>query len=159
MPDEATHDIIMRYYLRKATWEDMELLFQWANDPLVRQNSFSTSTITYEEHQTWFRRILEREDCIQYMYIEEEIPIGQVRITVQDDVAEVGYSVCAEKRSLGHGKAILRLVQEQVWNDFPNVTKIVGRVKIENIASQKAFADAGYEEVYKTYEMKKSDVV
>ena len=31
----------MQQYLRKATIEDMDLLFQWANDSVVRKNSFS----------------------------------------------------------------------------------------------------------------------
>ena len=30
----------MGQYLRKATIEDRDLLFQWANDPLVRKKFF-----------------------------------------------------------------------------------------------------------------------
>ena len=48
----------MGQYLRKATIEDRDLLFQWANDPLVRKNSFSTAEIAYEEHVDWYNRVL-----------------------------------------------------------------------------------------------------
>lgn len=59
----------MEGYLRKATIADMDLLFEWANDPLVRQNSFTTEKITYEEHQRWFWKALERENFQQYIYM------------------------------------------------------------------------------------------
>ena len=50
----------MQQYLRKATIEDMDLLFQWANDPVVRKNSFSTAEISYEEHTKWYHNLLKR---------------------------------------------------------------------------------------------------
>ena len=40
-------------YLRLAEMEDMDLLFTWANEEMVRKNSFSTRKITYEEHVIW----------------------------------------------------------------------------------------------------------
>lgn len=33
-------------YLRKATPEDMKMLFDWANDEDVRRNSFNSNKIT-----------------------------------------------------------------------------------------------------------------
>ena len=60
----------MQQYLRKATIEDMDLLFQWANDSVVRKNSFSTAEISYEEHMKWYHNLLKREDCMQYIYMD-----------------------------------------------------------------------------------------
>ena len=34
--------------LREAKKDDVELLFKWANDPVVRKNSFNESLIAYE---------------------------------------------------------------------------------------------------------------
>lgn len=143
----------MGRYLRRATKEDRDLLFQWANDSLVRKNSFSTAKISYEEHVKWFAKILKRDDCIQYIYMDDDCPVGQVRITLKADTAEIGYSICAEKRRLGYGQDLLHLISERVWEEFPNVKKIIGEVKPENTASQKAFLDAGYRETYRVFEM------
>ena len=143
----------MRRYLRRATEEDRDLLFQWANDSLVRENSFSTVKISYEEHVKWFDRILKRDDCIQYIYMDDDCPVGQVRITLKDHTAEIGYSICAEKRRLGYGQDLLHLISEKVWEEFPDVKKVYGEVKPGNIASQKAFLDAGYKETYRVFEM------
>ena len=39
----------MDVYLREAQIQDRDLLFQWANDALVRQNAFHTEQIPYEK--------------------------------------------------------------------------------------------------------------
>ncbi|MGN0416175.1 MAG: GNAT family N-acetyltransferase [Agathobacter sp.] len=145
----------MKCYLREAIEEDVDLLFQWANDPVVRQNSFSTKTISYQEHVNWFFNLLSSENCKQYIYLVEDVPVGQVRITIVDGIAEIGYSVCEEKRSQGHGNNILLLIKEKIENEFPMVSKVVGKVKPENIASQKAFLDAGYREAFRQFEIVK----
>lgn len=54
--------------------DDCDLLFEWANYPMVRQNSFSTKAITYDEHVNWFKNIMERKDCVQYIYMEGDKP-------------------------------------------------------------------------------------
>ena len=51
-------------------------------------------------------------------------------------------------------KEIIR-IDQQAWIDFPQAKKLIGRVKSENIASQKAFIDAGYQEDYHIYELLK----
>ena len=144
--------------MRIAEKEDVDLLFQWANEPEVRKNSFSMSRIPYEEHVQWYQRLLERRDCRQYIYMEGGTPVGQARITAEGDVAEIGYSIAAEWRSQGYGSDLLRLLTEQAWKDFPHVTKVIGKIKPENLASQRAFSNAGYQETYRVYELGKSDV-
>ena len=145
----------MQQYLRKATIQDRDLLFQWANDTVVRKNSFSTEKISYEEHVNWYNHILNSDNCVQYIYMDSECPVGQVRITQKGDAAEISYSICAEKRALGYGTKLLSLISEKVWDEFPHVKKIYGEVKPENTASQKAFLHAGYTETYRVFEMVK----
>ena len=141
-------------YLRLAVKSDMDLLFEWANEPLVRKNSFSSETICYEEHKAWFERLLQNKNCRQYIYIYEGKEAGQARLTVNGENAEIGYSICAEVRGQGHGRKLLELVCRQAQQDFPEVRKLVGKVKTENTASQKAFVKAGFEETYTAFEMK-----
>ncbi len=143
----------MSGYLRKASKEDMDLLFTWANEPAVRRNSFSTAEIAYDEHKRWFADLLQRKDSRQYIYMYDNEPVGQARITVCGETAEIGYSICAEKRGMGHGKNLLRQLYKQVREDVPEVKKLIAKVKPDNIASQKAFVDAGYLEKYRAYEI------
>lgn len=141
----------MNCRMRRATEEDCELLFAWANDSLVRQNSFSGAPILWEEHTAWFAALLRRSDCGQYIYLCGGEPVGQARVTVSGREAEVGYSICEGSRGMGHGKRILRLLYDAVREDFPQVDTLVAKVKTENTASQKAFEHIGYREAYRVY--------
>ena len=51
------------FYLRDASEADMDLLYKWVNDPVVRQNAFHTEPISYTEHISWFQRILKDEEA------------------------------------------------------------------------------------------------
>ena len=77
-------------YLRNADSQDIDLLFQWANERTVRKNAFSPAEITYEEHCRWFAQILAREDARQYIFMCEEEPVGQIRVTVEGSKAVIG---------------------------------------------------------------------
>ncbi len=143
----------MKGYLRKADKNDMDLLFQWANDRTVRNNSFSTKQIQYEEHKQWYQNLLNRTDCIQYIYMQELEAIGQVRLTINGSVAEISYSICEKKRCMGYGKTILRLLYKQVKEDFPQIKKLIAKVKPENIASRKVFTEVGYRECDNVFEI------
>lgn len=143
----------MEGYLRKATEEDMELLYKWANDPLVRANSFSTEIIDYEKHQEWFQNLLVDNSSIQYIYLCDNEMIGQIRIKIKDEMAELSYSIRADRRHMGHGKNILQLLKEQIKIDCPRVKKLTGNVKAENIASQQALLSAGFTETSKRFEI------
>lgn len=142
------------YHLRKAKDTDINLLFDWVNDPLTRQNSFHSETIPWEEHRTWFQNVLENPKQQIYIYCNLEQPIGQVRIDISNDgfEAKVSYSIAKEYRGFGYGKRMLSLLSKQVKIDFPDIRKFVAEVKPENIASQRCFLDLGYNEMYRVYE-------
>ncbi len=143
----------IQIYLREATVSDMELLYTWANEPVVRKNSFHTEEIPYEEHQKWFSGIMAASNCKQYILVDGEEAIGQIRVKTEGDIGEISYSVKKEKRCLGYGQMMLGLVREKVKEDFPSVKKIQGKVKQENIASQRAFIEAGFSQAYNVYEI------
>lgn len=147
----------MKAYLREATEKDIDILYEWVNDPVVRGASFSEENISYSEHQKWYKKVLNSANCRQYIYIYDNTAVGQVRIWVSDNEAEISYSVCKEKRCMGHGKLLLQLTYEQVKDDFPNVQKLVAKVKPGNVASQHAFLAVGYTEKYSFFELDISD--
>lgn len=140
-------------FLRNALWEDVDLLFSWANDKAVRENSFSQKEISYEEHKKWYENLLKLETKRQYIYMCDNEPVGQVRIEILGDEAVIGYSISPEKRGMGHGKRMIELLTEQIRLDFPEVKQLTAKVKTDNIASQKVFKEVGYMEKYCVFEM------
>ena len=135
----------MNLYLRKVEKNDMDLLFNWANDDTVRQNAFNQEKIPYENHVDWFRRMLEREDVHMYiMCNEENIPIGQIRLNIENNNAIIDYSIASEIRGMGFGADMIWLAKEKIENEGLRVNKLIGQVKYGNNASARVFEKCGF---------------
>jgi RimJ/RimL family protein N-acetyltransferase len=143
----------MDEYLREASERDLDLLYGWANDPEVRKNSFSTAQIPYLEHQEWFQGLLLDSTRKQYIYMAGRIPVGQIRVAVQGDGAEVSYSIGKEWRGQGYGKRMLASLQQQMRKDMPKVHRLTAKVKEGNPGSEHAFVSSGYQKAYSLYEL------
>lgn len=133
-------DKLSNLWLREATPDDMMLLFCWANDPVVRRGAFCTGEIAMADHRQWFERALSEEDIQIYILQRGDIPIGQVRIEANDYEWNIDYSIDAAWRGNGYGRMILYLLEKKVANG----TYLLGKVKLENIASQKVFESLEY---------------
>lgn len=142
----------MDEYLREAGERDLELLLGWANDPQVRENSFTTAQISYGEHQKWFSSLLEDSSRRQYIYMAGPNPVGQIRIAVQGDAAEVSYSIGKEWRGQGYGKRMLALLRKQIRKDMPKVRRLTAKVKEGNLVSEQVFLNNGYQKKYSLFE-------
>ena len=140
-------------YLREVVQSDMDLLYTWGNDPAVRKNSFKTDPIPYDDHVRWFKRIMEDDNVLQFIMMDEDIPVGQIRLNIEDDEAEIGYSIAAEYRRKGYGHTILQLIADKVETDYPQIKKLIAKVKPENSASKKLFESEGYEMKYSCYSL------
>lgn len=141
-------------FLRKAEKDDMDLLFGWANDPVVRANSFNTNPIPYENHVQWFKKIMEDSTILLYILMDDDTPVGQIRLNVDGDEAEIGYSIGSEFRGKGYGHKILQLVVEEVHKEHSEILKLVAKVKPDNKASNILFEKEGYSMDYSCYSMK-----
>ncbi|MCP3929874.1 MAG: GNAT family N-acetyltransferase, partial [Bacteroidetes bacterium] len=94
--------------LRKVRQFDCKLLWHWANDPEVRQSSFNSDLITFEEHLQWFE--IKLKDNQSYIFIAEDeknTPIGQIRFDLRNGTATVNYSVQDDYRGFGIGETIV----------------------------------------------------
>ena len=138
-------------YLREATMQDMNLIYEWANDPMVRINSFNSKPIQYETHVKWYNRVMSDESILQFILMDDDIPVGQIRLNIDEDEAEIGYSIAADYRGKGYGHIILQLVADEVKEKYPYVKCLLAKVKPENIASSRLFEHEGYEMKYSCY--------
>lgn len=131
-------------YLRKAELSDIDLYYEWANDPIVRSNSFNTEHIPYEEHVNWFNRVFQRDDVVLFVLMEDDMAVGQIRINITDAVAEISYSISSEFRGKGYGGIIVSLLIERIKEDLPGIKTVCARVKPNNVASLKVFEREGF---------------
>ena len=132
---------------------DIDLLYTWANDPAVRKNSFKSEPIPYEDHKRWFEHIMMDDKVLQYILMDDEMPVGQIRLNVENEYAEIGYSIAAEHRGKGYGHKILQLIMQKIKSDYPQIKKLIAKVKPDNMASRKLFESEGYEMKYSCYSL------
>ena len=141
-------------YLREATMQDMDLIYKWANDPVVRINSFNSDPIQYDTHVKWYNRVMSDESVLQYILMDDDTPIGQIRLNIDGSEAEIGYSIASDYRGKGYGHIVLQLVAKEMKANHPDIGCLVAKVKPENIVSSKLFEHEGYEIKYYCYSAK-----
>lgn len=132
-----------RILLRKVEEGDCRLLWEWANDPVVRQNSLSTDPIPWDDHVRWFRA--KKGDPQVLMYVAElkpGLPIGQVRFDVQGAEAVVSVSIDGRYRGQGLGGRVIAEAAEDMLQK--GVETLLAYIKPGNKASVQAFTKAGF---------------
>ncbi len=131
---------------RKATIEDANLYFAWANDIDVRIQSFSSDIIDYDTHIKWFSSVIINENIFLLVFQNElGLNIGQVRIQIlENNQAVIGLSISKEFRGKGYSTEMIRLAVNYFFSIF-SVELINAYIKVENIGSKLAFEKAGFE--------------
>lgn len=129
-------------YLREAIADDIQLLFDWANEPSVRNNSLNSEPIPFETHRKWFDSQLTNPDSKLFILTDGAEPLGQIRIQKKNLLWEIGYSIDKKHRGKKLGEAIVRLLVER-FNNY----SFKAIVKKENSASLKVFQNLGFETI------------
>lgn len=131
----------MNIAIREATTNDTQLLFEWANESVTRQNSFNPNPIDWNSHVVWFNKKLKDTNCKIYIFQINDDPIGVVRFETGINTI-IGITVAPNKRGMGLGSIILK----KACNKFSTISNqnILAYIKKDNVSSQKAFEKAGF---------------
>jgi len=131
---------------RKAKIDDIELYYFWANEINVREQSFNSSLIDFDEHKIWFESKLNDENCIMLIFTNlEGQEVGQVRIQKESGIdSNIGISITAEQRRKGYSTQMLKISSDYFLKINPNFI-INAFIKETNLASKYAFEKAGFE--------------
>jgi len=148
--------------LRQAVFSDMEIYYDWANDPETRQQSFQQKPITWPEHVEWFAgKLLCTDVIMMVMETPHGLPVGQVRFDIQNNVATINYSVDSLYRGRGWGKTLVFSGIQRFAACFPNI-RIKALVKEENVPSCKLFETLNFSSTANngiiTYYSEKNDI-
>ncbi len=129
-----------RLKIRNAEQRDAHLIWQWANDPVVREQSYSSNMIPWNNHITWFSKKLNDTSCYYYILENEDNSVGQIRFDIDgENKATLSYLIAPSFRSKGMGAWILSKGIKKLLCDASQVRKVIGHVKKINIVSQKSF--------------------
>ena len=135
--------------LRKATFDDWELLLNWRNDPSTRKNSFTEDKVTATTHKLWFNDSLMNPRRNISILEENEIPVGTIRADIlSKDKYLLSWSISPTQRGKGYGTKILEMFLQNKNGEF------IAEIKPENIPSIKMAENNGFKYLNKTQYVK-----
>lgn len=129
-----------RYELVATKHSDSELLFHWANELSVRNNSFNPNLILWKEHEKWFNLKMESNQSKIFILKCNSFSVGQIRLDFNGEAWEIDYSIDVNYRGNGFGIKIINLIFDQLNKG----DRLIAKVKNENIASLKVFNKLGF---------------
>jgi len=127
------------FSLRNSTFDDTLLLFNWANDPIVRNNAINSSEILWEDHLTWFENKIKSNNCQIFIFLKNGAPIGQIRLELNAQFWVIDYSIDLKFRGMGYGNKIITLIKQE------KIRPLKAIVKKTNTSSNKIFINCGFQ--------------
>ena len=130
---------------RKATLSDVDQYFKWLNETSVREKSFNTDIVKWEDHVNWFQEKINDPNYMFYIFQNNlNESIGQVRINKINNIdCIIGVSISEEHRGYGYGSLCLIDACNDYFTSNPNCI-INAYIKHDNTKSIKIFKKAGF---------------
>ena len=128
-----------------ADIDDAYIIFQWANDPIARENSYNKEPINYDNHLIWLKqRINSKTSKFYIFYNDEKQKLGFVRFDINDGLnATISIVVDANQRGKGYAKRMIKIGSNVYLNNNSGAI-ITAYVFKSNLQSFKSFINAGY---------------
>lgn len=118
--------------LRNVTFADCNILLEWRNDSMTKQNSFVQDEISEQTHKLWFADSLLNERRTINILEQDNIPIGCIRTDILDTGEYLlSWSIAPTYRGCGYGTKLLELFLQDKHGKF------IAKIKPENVASIK----------------------
>jgi RimJ/RimL family protein N-acetyltransferase len=135
---------VRAFTLRHAVSGDSRLLWQWANDLLVRQASFGPDTIPWHEHEGWFAQKISDPSCLLLIFEDANVPVATVR-TQAGSRADTEISITVAPAYRGHGlaSALLDRSLETIF-EATSAERVHAFIKPANLSSSRSFENAGF---------------
>lgn len=132
-----------KFTLRCVSVQDEQTLFEWANDPVTRKNSFNSEPISWDTHQRWFKEKLNSPDTYIWMFECQNISCGWVRIEKMEKIFKLSCLIATPYRGQKLGSLMLKMALSNICTMLPGVTLVAYTVP-GNIASCKVLQRAGF---------------
>lgn len=134
-------------FLREITENDTSLILRWRNSEFVRNNFVIREQFTEEKQKKWLTNIIAQKKAVQYIILNDNLPIGSVYIRDIDykhKKGEFGIFI-GEKEAIGKGfgflaiKKIIKIAFEKL-----KLHRVYLRVFPNNISAIKSYEKAGF---------------
>tara|TARA_B110000263_G_C15106067_1_gene417548 strand:- start:130 stop:579 length:450 start_codon:yes stop_codon:yes gene_type:complete len=124
-----------------ANINDSKDIFEWRNDDHTRAMYVNNETIAWEDHNTWYAKILESKKSIIYLGKDEEskTSIGMIRFDIDDNYKNSFVSMNLNPIWRGKNLSVelvsIAIKQFRLIHNMP----IIAKIKKENIPCIKCY--------------------
>ncbi len=133
-----------------AVQEDERFYWEVNNDEGVRAQSLRPEPIPFESHQAWFRaRVGEHTSRLYVVYCGED-RCGVSRLDASDVAGQMWISLAIDRAFRGRGLASTIITLTAACASALGASMVRAHVRPTNVASARAFARAGFNEVLHT---------
>lgn len=133
------------FLLRKVTADDCHDLWLWRNHLKTRKMSINSEEIPYQSHCEWFnKKSADKNSVIYIVSGNDNHKIGQARLEMQGNRAQINLSLNPSFIGRGLGKVVVSLVTDKFLEEYTHIETIVAEILKSNAASQKIFKNKGY---------------
>ena len=130
----------IKFYL--ATPEDCNLVYCWQSNKQIRKYFINPETPNFQEHVKWYNScLLDKNKALYLLNDNQKNTVGLLRL---DQITRNEYNISIIIAPNHQGKGIAVSALQKLRQLKKNATYIA-RIHDENIQSQKAFVNAGFQ--------------
>ncbi|MDZ4816264.1 MAG: GNAT family N-acetyltransferase [Verrucomicrobiota bacterium] len=131
-------------WYRPALASDARKVWQWRNESATREASLSTCEVPWEIHEVWYAKKIQDAETV-FLIIRSEEDCGYVRLDLTGHEGEISVALDPAQRGKGCGTRVIRDVSN-LFTRQGMLKMVHAHVKPGNLASLKAFQQAGYQD-------------
>lgn len=125
--------------LREAELKDIYNVYNLSNEEEVRQNSFNSDKIKFENHEKWFKDKIKDPNNIFLIVESWNNFAGQVRFELEGNEATISISIDKKFRELGLGRNIIENSIEYLKLNVSQIKIVKAYIKEDNKKSLRLF--------------------
>lgn len=138
--------------VRCAELDDCDAMLAWRNADETRRYIFDSAPITLETHRTWFRKALENPDRVLLIGEMDGKPVGVLRYDLSGEEALISVYLVPGGQGQGIGTQLIRSGSIWLKEHQSRINVVNAEILSVNIASLRAFEQAGYREHHLVYQ-------
>ena len=134
------------FLLRNLTLKDLDLLYNWINDPFVRKNSLNNKPLDKKRHTKWFDNIINSKFDYIWIFTMNSLNLGVVRYEKENN-NQYCFSYLLNKESRGKGFALdmIKMSLNKFSSIGSNSNKVIlAKTKSDNKISIRSLTRAGF---------------
>ena len=131
--------------IRRATIDDLDMVFRWRNSPEVMEQSTLQRTVPRKEHMEWFAKTILGIDRLLWII---EPNAGTVRVDKLGSNGTVSIYVLKEFQGQGKGTTSLISACREAFAHWDDVMELQANIRENNLRSIATFSAIGFQRVH-----------